>query len=41
MLKIFNIKKLIQIETDVSDYAIGACLIQEYDGKTYLIAYYS
>jgi hypothetical protein len=31
----------IQIETDASDLAIGACLIQEHKGTRMPIAYYS
>jgi len=37
----FDTTKLVQIETDASDLAIGACLTQEYEGKRHLIAYYS
>ena len=39
--KIFDTNKPIVIETDASDYAIGACLTQEHDGKKHPIAYYS
>ena len=35
---LFNTKKLIQIETDASNIAIGACLTQEIKGKRYPIA---
>ena len=27
--------------TDILDFAIGACLMQEHNGKIYIIAYYS
>lgn len=37
----FDITKPVQIETDASDRAIGACLTQEFDGKRHTIAYYS
>ncbi len=37
----FDTTKLVQIETDASDLAIGVYLIQEYEGKRYPIAYYS
>jgi len=37
----FDTTKPVQIETDASDLAIGACLIQEHEGKRHLIAYYS
>jgi Reverse transcriptase (RNA-dependent DNA polymerase). len=40
-LKMFDSTKAVQIETDASDLAIGACLTQEYDGKRHPIAYYS
>ena len=40
-LKMFDGTKPIQIETDASDRAVGACLTQEYDGKRCPIAYYS
>lgn len=38
---IFDPKKPIQIETDASDKAIGACLTQEYDGKRRPVACHS
>ena len=41
MLQIFNSQLLIQIETDASDMAIGACLTQEHKGQQHPIAYYS
>jgi len=37
----FDTTKPVQIETDASDLAIGIYLIWEYEGKRYLIAYYS
>jgi hypothetical protein len=37
----FDTTKLVQIETDTSDLAIGVCLIQEHEGKRHPIAYYS
>ena len=37
----FDGERPIQVETDASDRAIGACLTQEYDKKRYPIAYYS
>lgn len=40
MLRIFNPKIPIQIETDASDRAIGACLTQMQDGKRRPLAYY-
>jgi hypothetical protein len=40
LLRIFNLKKPIQIETDTSDLVIGMCLSQEYDSKWHPIAYY-
>ena len=36
----FDGEQPIQVETDASDKAIGACLTQEYDKKRYPIAYY-
>jgi len=41
VLKLFDPKKTIRIETDASDLAIGACLCQEYDKKWQPVAYYS
>ena len=41
VLQMFNSKKLICIEMDASDLAIGECLMQEYNGKWHLIAYHS
>ena len=35
----FDIEKLSRIETDASDLAIGACLIQEYKGKWHPVVY--
>lgn len=40
-LAMFNSELPIQIETDASDRAIGACLTQERDGKRHPIAYHS
>ena len=40
-LRLFDSDRPIQVETDASDRAIGACLTQEYDGKRQPIAYYS
>jgi len=37
----FNLGKLVYIETDASDQAIRACLTQDYEGKRHPIAYYS
>ena len=37
---LFDTKRLIQIETDASNIAIGACLIQEFKGKRHPIAYF-
>ena len=41
VLRMFDPKKPIRIETDASDLAIGGCLTQEYDGKWHPIAYHS
>jgi hypothetical protein len=41
MLRIFDPKLLIQIETDASDIVIGACLTQEYNKQRHPLAYYS
>ena len=40
-LRLFDGTKAVQIETDASDMAIGACLTQEHDGKRHPVAYYS
>ena len=37
----FNLGKLVYIETDASDRAIGACLTQDHEGKRHPVAYYS
>ena len=41
ILKIFNSRKPIRIETNVSDMTIGACLCQKYDDKWHSVAYFS
>ena len=41
MLRIFDLKLHLQIETDASDLAIGACLTQKHKGNRHLLAYYS
>jgi hypothetical protein len=41
MLRIFDPKLLIQIETDASDIIIGACLTQEHNKQRHPLAYYS
>ena len=41
ILKIFNPKKPSRMETDALDLAIGACWMQEYNSKWYLVAYMS
>lgn len=40
-LRIFDPKLPVQIETDASDLAIGACLTQEHKGNRHPLAYYS
>lgn len=37
----FNTAKALRLETDASDLAIGACLLQQHDGKWHPIAYHS
>ncbi len=41
VLRMFDPNKPIQIETDASDFAIGMCLTQEFNGKRHPIAYHS
>ena len=41
MLKMFNSRKSIRIETDASNLIIDACLNQENEGKQHLVAYFS
>ena len=41
VLKMFDPKKPLRLETDASDLAIGACLCQEHDSKWHPIAYLS
>ena len=41
VLRMFDPKKPILLETDASDYAIGACITQETDEERHPIAYYS
>ena len=40
-LRMFDSGKLVHIETDASDRAIGACLTQDHEGKRHPVAYYS
>ena len=35
----FDTKKLLRIESDASDLAIGACLTQEHEGKQHPVVY--
>ena len=37
----FDPKRKVIIETDASDYAIGACLTQEIEGKRHPVVYFS
>lgn len=39
VLKMFNLKKVIQIEIDASDLIIEACLSQKHKGKWHSVAY--
>ena len=42
ILRIYQLKLLIRVETDLSDFILGVCLMQKYKNKVwYLIAYYS
>ena len=41
ILKIFNPKKSIRIETNVSDITIKTCLYQKYNGKWHSMIYFS
>ena len=41
ILKIFNSRKSIRIETNVSDIIIKTCLCQKYDGKWHPVIYFS
>jgi hypothetical protein len=42
VLVIFDPEKEITLETDISDYAIGACLSQkDLEGKLHSVAFYS
>ena len=41
ILKLFDPKKSLRMETDISDLALRACLRQEYNDKWHPIAYYS
>lgn len=41
LLRIFDTTKPLRIETDASDYAIGACLTQQYSKDFHPVAYYS
>ena len=37
----FDSEKNIRMETDASDLAIGACILQMHDGKWHSVAYFS
>ena len=39
VLKMFDTKKPLRIESDVLDLAISTCLIQEHEGKQHPVAY--
>ena len=41
VMRMFDPKKPVRLETDASDLAIGACISQEYDGKWHPVAYLS
>jgi RNase H-like domain found in reverse transcriptase/Reverse transcriptase (RNA-dependent DNA polymerase)/Integrase zinc binding domain/Aspartyl protease/Chromo (CHRromatin Organisation MOdifier) domain len=41
LLKTFDSSRRTKIETDASDFAIGACLAQEHDGRWHPVAYHS
>jgi hypothetical protein len=41
LLKTFDSSKKTKIETDASDFAIGACLSQQYDDRWHPVAYHS
>ena len=41
MLKLYDPKKEIRIESNASDLTVKACLNQKYDGKQHSIAYLS
>ena len=41
VLTIFRIGEPVRIETDASDLAIGACLLQQVEGKWHPVAFYS
>ena len=41
MLRMFDTKIPIELETDASDLAIGACLTQRHENRRHPVAYYS
>ena len=41
ILKIYQLKLLIRVETDLLDYILGAYLIQKYKKIWHLVVYYS
>src|SRR6266702_4315012 len=41
ILKIYQLRLLIKVEIDTSDFALGVCLLQKHDGIWYPIVYYS
>ena len=41
ILKIYTLSLLTVVETNISDFVLGVCLVQKYLDRQYLVAYYS
>ena len=41
ILKVYQLKLLIRVETDVLDFVLGACLLQKHNGVQHPVTYYS
>ncbi len=41
ILRIYQLRLLIKVKINALDFALGACLLQKYDGVWYLVVYYS